>query len=64
MSIRVAWIRTFELSDNGVPTGRWQWVCDSREGTFRYPNEWLDADAIAPPPFFSDDEALRTTVQQ
>jgi hypothetical protein len=56
MNLRIDWIKTFELSE-GVPTGRWQWSCESQYGSYRYPGIWLNADAVAPPPGISDAQA-------
>lgn len=44
-----AWQKCFELRD-GQPTGRWQWACESRDGTYLFPGVWMSADAIAVPP--------------
>jgi hypothetical protein len=54
MNFEIDWVKTFELTPDGELTGRWQWVCQTAAGAYRYPGTWLDAESVAPPPSVGD----------
>jgi len=52
------WQKSFELHD-GEPTGRWQWVIETRYcGEYFFPGYWLQPEAISVPPDISPDHGV------